>query len=221
MKLRRKTTGFALVTGLLMLLVLTLLATVVMRGTTLELAMATAVTKQEQALILADSARSLGRELLIRSVETNPLAPGEYTSRGVGGRRASVPAFATAECTASVGEVGDALGSRFGQVPGTGPTPNDSITTFGIDSFDDSTPTLRIQTLNAFPSHINQRNEAEPVCGQGIMGMGIVDMYIKIPEGSDVSAPEITKAIALVGFGLGAAGGYSKVVTISDIQLRQ
>ena len=217
MKIQNSNRGFALVTGLLMLLVLTLLATVVMRGTTLELAMTSAVTRQEQALSLADSARSLSRELLIASVALNTASPGEIRSGAVGGRPGNVPAFVVdTTCTGPTqgGAITNQLGTntRFGRIPLT----EDQR---GINALDANSVSLRIQTLNARPEHITALNQARVTCTSGTMGMAVIDLSKKIAEGSDVTNPEIIKTVALVGIGEASGGGYSKVVTISDIQI--
>ncbi len=216
MNVKQSEKGFALVTGLLMLLVLTLLATVVMRGTTLELAMTSAVTRQEQSLSLADSARSLSRELLIASVARNPALPGEIRSGAVGGRPGNVPNFLGTVLTCSGAGQGfsNPLGAapRFGRLAG----PEDQR---GINALDGDSVSLRIQTLNAKPEHITALNEARTACDDGKMGVAIIDLSKKIAEGSDVTNPEIIKTVALVGIGEALGGGYSKVVTISDIQI--
>jgi Tfp pilus assembly protein PilX len=217
MKIQNSNRGFALVTGLLMLLVLTLLATVVMRGTTLELAMTSAVTRQEQSLSLADSARSLSRELLIAAVALNTASPGEIRSGAVGGRPGNVPAFvAGTTCTATSpgGVINNQLGAaaRFGRIVG----PQDQR---GINALDANSVSLRIQTINAKPEHISALNQARTACDAGTMGMAVIDLSKKIAEGSDVTNPEIIKTVALVGIGEASGGGYSKVVTISDIQI--
>ena len=218
MKLKKQSKGFALVTGLLMLLVLTLLATVVMRGTTLELAMTTAVTKQEQALVLADSARSLSRELLIASIEFDNTQPGRDKSEAVAGRKANVPLFATMEsdCTASGGDDlgGGVLGTPRNYATGL---ENAALTTASIDSNLPQVMQLRIQTLNAVPGHIPGRNSARLNCESGTMRMAVIDISRKIKEGSDVTNPEIIKTVGLIGFGSGLSGVDAKVASISDI----
>jgi hypothetical protein len=56
--------GFALVVGVLLLLVLTLLSLTAIRSTQLELQMATSVTRLEQTIEAADFGRGLGREVI-------------------------------------------------------------------------------------------------------------------------------------------------------------
>lgn len=211
--------GFALVTGLLMLLVLTLLATVVMRGTTLELAMTTAVTKQEQALILADSARSLSRELLISAVEYDPSQPGRDRSEAVAGRKANVPLFAiTPPAVACTAEQGGALGGVLGGAGNNyaqGSLPY--VTHAGIDSLAVEDMERRMQTINAVPAHIPSRNNAQVDCTSGTLSFAVVDLSKRLPEGIDAERPEIIKTVGLVGIGRGFGGGTAKVVSISDI----
>lgn len=62
MRKRTQHGGFALATGLMFLLVLTLIAIVAMQGTKLELAMTTAVTRQEQAFEMTELSRVVARQ---------------------------------------------------------------------------------------------------------------------------------------------------------------
>jgi len=79
---------------------------------------------------------------------------------------------------------------------------------------------LRIQTVNASPAHISPIVSTMPTgCSVGTMYMGIVEMTKKIEVGSDIANPEITKAVALIGYGDTADGGYSKVLTVSDVRI--
>ena len=200
-----------------MLLVLTLLATVVMRGTTLELAMTTAVTKQEQALVLADSARSLTKELIIAAVEFESTAPGADRSGAVAGRKSNRPAFAVtaSDCTSEGGNnLGGVLGAS--QQFATG-IENSALTIAAINSLLPQVMQLRIQTLNAVPPHIPGRNRARVDCSSGTMEMAVVDISLKIKEGSDVTNPEIIKTVGFIGFGSLGSGVNGKVATLSDI----
>ena len=203
--------GFALVTGLIMLLMLTLIAITVMRGTKLELAMTTAVTRQEQAFSLADSARSLGRELLFSALQVG--VEGEATTTAVAGRAPNLPSyFGSSSTCPGVGNMAD----RFGR-QGANTT---SFTQIGINAFDNNVMSLRVQTVNASPAHITPIVSTKPAgCDVGTMYMGIIEMTKKIEVGSDVANPEVTKAVALIGYGDTVDGGYAKVLTVSDVQI--
>jgi len=79
---------------------------------------------------------------------------------------------------------------------------------------------LRIQTVNASPAHISPIVSTMPTgCSVGTMYMGIVEMTKKVEVGSDIANPEITKSVALIGYGDTADGGYSKVLTVSDVRI--
>jgi hypothetical protein len=203
--------GFALVTGLIMLLMMTLLAITVMRGTKLELAMTTAVTRQEQAFSLADSAIALARELFIDASQGS--IDGGVSSGAVGGRESNIPQFYLD--SRSCPDVAN-ISERFSHLsPAT-----DSFAQLGINALDSRSMALRIQTVNASPAHIGPITSTRPtMCKIGKMSMGVVDMGNKISAGTNVAEPEISKLVILIGYGETPFGGYAKVLTISDIQI--
>jgi Tfp pilus assembly protein PilX len=204
----RKHKGFALFTGLILLLVLTLISIVVMRGTRLELAMTTAATGQEQAVAYADSARSIARELRLESFEIAEASQGNLSNSGYGGLRpGNVPPFLSIACNGG--------GDLFNNSPLTNPN-----VFLGANDFSSTSTDLRIQTINAPTRHLGPFREAKQDCAEGKMGMSTAELGMREKVGDAVGAGENrenTQILAAIGYGDSVSGSEARVVGFNDI----
>jgi hypothetical protein len=208
--------GFALVVGLIFLLVLTVLAIVVMRGTQLELAMSTAVTRQEQALEAADTMRAVTREFMY--------ANGEKLNLDV--KEGAVPEFVyTDNCSV-------AFNSNFG----TDLQPVDNSTSqatqmldglscfgFGSGCFED-----RLQDINRSPTVLLDQASLK-YCTTGTnnsteykMSVNAIQLSVLRQPGIDISSPgeEQRQIYALVTRGRTDAA-LSETVLYGSVQTKR
>jgi hypothetical protein len=189
--------GFALVVGMIFLLVLTVLAIVVMRGTQLELAMSGAMTRQEQAFEASDAMRAITREYLNQTIVDGTPMPQENV----------IPEFAfTNNCAGGFNpDVGTSLTK-----PDTtyNAQMKEGITCISLDPAD-SCFSKRLQDVSLSPSPLADVAKV-PYCVSGTdnntrMEMAVVPIQLSVVPvpGTDTSstADEQTQIYGLVSRG--------------------
>jgi hypothetical protein len=226
---KTKQTGFALVVGMLFLLVLTILGLVVMRGTQLELAMATAVTRQEQAFDGADSSRAMAREAIYARIRaandgTDPTNLATVSIKGTfndsGFKNREAPLFVQSPTAASTGC------ATFDSGLASDVMTNGAYVQ-GLGCFLDSciTPAARMQAISttAIPvAPLFTRNYCVTPAQKLTMTATTMAMGLPIKSGSDVSdtgSIEADQLVGLVANGETADGARSTVVAILAIPI--
>jgi hypothetical protein len=232
---KTKQSGFALVVGMLFLLVLTILGLVAMRSTQLELAMTTAVTRQEQAFDGADSARSLTREALYARInkaadninlndENGAVKAIGINTAGIQNREA--PQFVIAPTAANTGcAVYNAAPAASVMTVSSGGREYVQ----GLNCYKDEcmVPSARMQSISApavTPNPLFTRNYCLTPAQVLTMTGNTMPMNFTQKGGSDVSDSNAGEGDLLVGLlanGATADGAQSSVVAILAIPTKQ
>jgi Tfp pilus assembly protein PilX len=211
---RRRQNGFALIVGVLLLLVLTLLSLTAIRGTQLELQMATAVTRQEQAIEASDAARAMGRELMSRTILQTPAFSNRFVAPTDGD---AVPTFATeasnANCPADV-DVGQGTAGTYGGAS--------AAFIRGVACFDTAAcMNIRLQQVNTSPDQIPVNFArsfplAPSLCAQAAFTS--VQLTTRNEVGRDATADELKAMFGIVARGNAPDGASSKTVALVSLR---
>jgi hypothetical protein len=229
---KTKQVGFALVVGMLFLLVLTILGLVVMRGTQLELAMATAVTRQEQAFDGADSSRAMAREAIYARIRAandgagigNPSLTIEKKFNDDGFSNREAPLFVQSPTAANTGC------STFDSAPASeAMTATNGQYVQGLACFENDcmVPAARMQAISTTAVPITPlftRNYCVTPAQKLTMTASTMAMSLKLKKGSDVSdtgSAEADQLLGLVANGETADGARSTVVAILAIPIQK
>jgi hypothetical protein len=215
----KKQNGFALIVGVLLLLILTLLSLTAIRGTQLELLMATAVSRQEQAIEASDAARAMGRELMSASI----IRSAEYSSRFVAPTDGdAVPNFAI---TALAGCPTDSGGDPFGgqNVTGGGATFIRGATCYANDT---ECMNIRLQQVNQTTTDVIPFNffryypltsrGTDDLCAQ--LAVTTVQLTSRADIGRDATGDELRSMFGLVARGNAPDGASSKTVALVSLR---
>lgn len=200
MNIKTHQSGFALATGLMFLLVLTLIAIVAMQGTKLELAMSTAVTRQEQAFEMTELSRVVARQSQAIAIEE--------TGRVYSSRETNLPAFAI-PCDGGGGQIGE--------------RPRKGIFGLGFNCSDEDCMRERVQNIDNIPnlwtiSYPSCATSTTPAVFEG--KGGLIKLSVDNAAGRDVQSGQDEVPVMITAFGRGATADGGSATNVAYFNVR-